>query len=151
MAANSNPMSSLETTLNTYFGEKAPKLPEGGRNFIVMIAPWLILISVIISIPAILALVGISSLVMPMGGMGNGVYGVGPMWTVSMILLAVSVILEALAIPGLFKRSKSGWNLVFYSVLVGLVSNLVTLNIVGLIISALISFYLLFQIRGHYK
>ncbi len=153
MAVNSNQFGSIEETLDLYFGKKAPQLPEGVRNFIVMIAPWLILISVILSIPALLALIGISSFVVPMSAMmGYGGYlGGGAMWTVSMVLLAITVVLEALAIPGLFKKAKSAWNLVFYSVLVSLLSSLVVLNLVGFIISALISFYILFQIRSSYR
>ncbi len=151
MATNSNPLGSLEETLDLYFGKKAPGLPEGVKGFIVMIAPWLVLISVILSIPALLALLGISSLVMPMYGMmGYGYFGGGAMWSVSMVLLAVTVVLEALAITGLFKKTKSGWNLIFYSVLVSLISNLITLNLLGFLIGGLISFYLLFQIRSYY-
>lgn len=148
MVTGSNPLGSLEETLDLYFGKKAPQLPEGVRNFIVMIAPWFVLISVILSIPALLALLGISSFVMPTYGMMG--YAVGPMWTVSMVLLAATVVLEALALPGLFKKSKSGWNLIFYSILVSLLSNLVTLNLLGFLIGGLISFYILFQIKSYY-
>lgn len=149
MANTLSPLNSLEETLDTYFGQKAPSLPPGVREFIVKIAPWLILISVILSIPALLALFGISAVVLPMSGY-YGYNPAGPMWIVSMVLLAITVVLEALAIPGLLKRNKFGWNLIFYSVLVSLLSNLVIMNLLGLVIGALISFYLLFQIRSYY-
>lgn len=150
MASSSNAaLGSLEQTLDLYFGKKAPVLPGGIKDFLVSIAPWVVLISVVISIPAVLALAGISSFVMPM--MTYSAYpGAGTMWMVSAAFLVVTIVLEALAIPGLFKRSKQGWDMVFYSALVSVVFNAVSLNIIGGIIGALISFYLLFQIRSYY-
>lgn len=107
MAEPSNAtLAGLEKTLDLYFGKKAPALPNGVKEFLVNIAPWLTLIVVVISLPAVLALVGISSFVMPMA------YFVaplgGPWLMLSSVVLVVTIILEALAIPGLFKRSKQG-------------------------------------------
>lgn len=151
MASSSNAaLGSLEQTLDLYFGKKAPALPAGIKDFLVSIAPWVVLVSVVVSIPAILALVGVSSFVMPM--MAYSSYpGAGSMWMVSATFLVVTIVLEALAIPGLIKKSKQGWDMVFYSSLVGVVFNAVSLNIIGGIIGALISFYLLFQLRSYYR
>jgi len=65
--------------------------------------------------------------------------------------LAISVVLEFLAVPGLFKKTRQGWNFVYYSALVSVLYSLVSFNLGGLIIGALISFYILFQVRTYYK
>lgn len=139
----------LEDTLNEYFGQKAPAIPTGAKEFIVKIAPWLTLLGVIISLPAILALFGLSLFVAPISYMQGANQGMTYM--LSMVILVVSIILEALAIPGLFKRTRQAWNLVFYASLLSLVQSAVSMQFVSLIVGAIISFYLLFQIREYYK
>jgi hypothetical protein len=67
-----------------------------------------------------------------------------------MIILGVSVLLEALSIPGLFKRSRQGWRYAYYATLVSIAGNLIGLHIVSAIVSALVGFYILFQIRPYY-
>jgi hypothetical protein len=56
-----------------------------------------------------------------------------------------------MAIPGLFARKATGWRFMYWAQLVGVVSNLASLNIMGAIIGAIIGFYFLFQIKSHYK
>lgn len=141
--------SQLEDTLNEYFGQKAPALPTGVKDFIVKIAPWLVLLGVIVSIPAVLALFGLSLFVAPISMMGGANQGIA--YLASMAILVVSVILDALAIPGLFKRAKQGWNFVFYASLLSLLQSAINLQLVSLVVGALISFYILFQIRDYYK
>lgn len=148
MASYSNSLGGLEETLDLYFGKKAPALPAGVKDFLVSIAPWLTLISLVVSLPAVLALIGISSFMMPVAYMA---YAAGGTVWVSAAFLVVTIVLQALAIPGLFKRSKQGWNFVFYSALVAVAYNAVSLNLIGGIVGALISFYLLFQLRSHYR
>jgi len=92
-------MDKLIKWLSVYFGEKAPKMPVGLKDFIVKVAPWLSVIGLVFSLPAILVLIGISSFI-PVGyGMylGNS--------TVVVIFAIASVVLYALAIPGLFKKT----------------------------------------------
>lgn len=147
--SSSASLKGLEQSLDLYFGKKAPALSTGVKEFLVTIAPWVTLVSVVISLPAILALIGISSFVMPYAPVMY--VGQGTMWFLSATFLVVTIVLEALAIPGLFSRSKQGWNLVFYSCLVSLVAQVVSLNLIGAVISAIISFYFLFQLRSYYK
>lgn len=61
------------------------------------------------------------------------------------------LVLEGLAIPGLMKKSKQGWTYMFYATLVGVVLNIVQLNIAGLIIGSGIGLYLLYQVKHQYK
>jgi hypothetical protein len=99
-------------------------------------------------LPAVLALLGFGALLTPfayLGGIGNGM-----MYTISMVILAVSLILEAMAIPGLFNRTRQGWNLVYYSSLISIVSSLLTFNI-GSILMSVVALYFLFQVRSYYK
>lgn len=150
MATNSGmSFSQVEDTLNVYFGQKAPALPKGAKEFIVKVAPWLVLLGVILGIPAVLALFGLSVFIAPASFMGGANQGMA--YLVSMAVMVVGLVLHALAIPGLFKRSKKGWNFVFYASLLSLVSNAVSLQLVALVVGAIISFYFLFQIREYYK
>lgn len=146
---NGSPLVQLEETLDLYFGKKAPALPSSVKEIIVNFAPWITLIMVVVSLPAVLALLGIGSLLAPFSFMNGANSGFAYM--LSLIFLAASVLFEALAIPGLFKKSRQGWNFVFYSTLVGILSNLVNFNLSSLIIGGLISFYFLFQIKSYYK
>jgi len=55
------------------------------------------------------------------------------------------------ALPGLFARKMSGWTLLFYSQLVGIVHSLLTGNIISGLLTALIGLYILFQVRPLYR
>lgn len=145
------PLAMLEETLNTYFGKKAPALPKGVKEFLVSIAPWLTLIAVVFMVPALLA---VFSMVF-MRGTWSQYYGYG-MPNVTPIIVAgifafTMLVLDVLALPGLFKRRKDGWNYMFYGSLVGVVSNIVSFNIFGLVVGTLLSMYFLFQLRSYYK
>lgn len=138
----------VEATLETYLVDKAPKLPEGLRKFIVVITPWITLLSVIVTIPILLTLVGVNIVGIPidMGEVKKGI-----IYPVTVAVTLVNLLLEAWAIPGLIKRSLKAWRLLFYSTLIGAAYDLVTLNLWALAIGSLISLYLLFQIKSFYK
>ena len=144
----------LEGNLDVYLGQKAPKLPTEWKELLVKIAPYLAIIGVVIGIPGVLALFGFSAFVVPMGTLGGMMSGqpfLGVGYIISVIFLAGMVILEALSISPLFKRSKTGWNYMFYATLLGAIQNLVSFNVGGLIIGTLLSLYILFQVRELYK
>ena len=73
-------------------------------------------------------------------------------------VLIVQGVLYLLAFPGLRDRKKKGWDYVFYAALVSVVYSVVSLftgynavsGFLGAIIGALISFWLLFQVRSAY-
>jgi len=144
----------IESNLDLYLGKKAPQLPKEWKEFLAKIAPYLAIIGVVIGIPAVLALFGFSAFVVPMGTIG-GIMGGRPFlgvgYLISVFFLAGIIILEALSISPLFKRSKTGWNYMYYATLLGAVQNLVSFNIGGLIIGTLLSLYILFQVRELYK
>lgn len=142
-------MENLEKTLNLYFGEKAPALPTQWKEAIVKFSPWISLILLVLTLPALLLLFGLGAFLVPFSYAAG--YNEGFTYTVSLLILAVTVVLEAAAIPALFKRSRRGWLLIYYSVLITAVYNLVTMNLGGLILGTLLSLYILFQVRSYYK
>ncbi len=145
-------MTELENTLNEYFGKKAPSLPQNAKEIIVKIAPYLAIVSIILTLPAILLLFGLGSLatvLSPLGGVSS-VTSIPTMW-VGILLLIPAAILEVIAIPGLFARTAKAWRYMYWAQLISVISSLVQLNIVGALLSALIGFYLLFQVKSFYK
>ena len=133
--------------LDFYLVQKAPfQIPDKGREWIVKYGPWIAVFFLVISLPAILFILGLGTMLVPFAGVnyatGFGYYSV---------VLLVHFALMVAALPGLFARKLSGWNLLFYSQLVSILSSLLTLNILSAIIGGLISLYLLFQIRPLYK
>ncbi len=142
-------LSQLEKTLDVYFGQKAPALPKNIREILVKIAPYLVLIGVIFSIPAVLALLGLGAIFTPLS-LGLGVrYGYG--YILGIVFLIVSLVLSVMALPGLFKRQRRAWQLMFYSSLLSAVHSLLILSLGSLIIGTLLSWYILFQVKSLYK
>ena len=135
--------------LDFYLVKKAPfQIPDAGREWIVKYGPWITLVLLLLSLPAILVLLGISVVAMPVGVVS---YGWGFGYWPSMLGLIGCVVLEAMALPGLFARKMSGWTLMFYAQAVSAIGSLLALHILGTIVFGLISFYILFQIRPLYK
>jgi hypothetical protein len=134
----------LEDTLAEYLIDKAPALPKNIKDILVAIIPWFTLIGVILSVPLLLAALGLSAFVLPFAytSMHQNIFG--------LLLLLVTVVLEAMAIPGLMKKQRQGWVWLFYADLVGIISTVLSLSIGG-IIGTIIAFYILFQVREYYK
>ncbi|KKT48720.1 MAG: hypothetical protein UW41_C0020G0009 [Candidatus Collierbacteria bacterium GW2011_GWC2_44_18] len=144
-------MDGLMKTLDLYLVKKAPALPKNVKDILVSVAPWLEVIGAIFTLPAIFALFGFNAMMYgtPYGGYAVARAGYG--FSIASFFLFAGLVLMLLAIPGLFKRSKMGWNYVFYSVLVNAVYSLISFQLFGLIIGTLISLYLLFQVKSYYK
>lgn len=142
-------MDQLNTTLETYLVKKAPAIPENWKLVLVKYLPWITLIILVLALPAVLALFGLSLFLTPfayLGGVGNGMG-----YTLAIVVLAVTLVLEGLAIPGLFKRSISAWRLLYFSALLNAVYNILNFSITGLILGTVLSLYILFQIKSYYK
>ena len=108
---------------------------------------WIALVVLIVSLPTLLGALGLSALMT--GGYWGYSYhfGYNMAWWISI----ASMVLTALALPGLFKRKMSAWRLMFYSGLVMALYNLIIVNLGGLIIGTGVSMYILFQIKSYYK
>jgi hypothetical protein len=138
----------LETLLDEYMVTKAPfTIPANGKELIVKIAPYLMILSAIIAVPAILAALGISAFLAPLALLG-GNFGVLAM--ISLVFTAVALVIDIMAIPGLFGRTKKGWKLTYYATIVSLVGNIVSFNVIGGIIGAIIGWFILFQVKEKY-
>jgi len=148
-------LKSLESTLEEYLVKKAPfQLPANVKEIIVKFAPYLAILGVVMGIPGVLALLGAGTILAPLGFVGGMMTGrpfLGVGFIVNVLFLGIMVLLEALAIPGLFSKSKKAWTFLYWSALVGVVQNIISFNIGGLVIGGLISMYFLFQVKEYYK
>lgn len=126
---------------------KLPALPKGGKDFLVMIAPWGALIGGILAVLGGISVFGLSAVLTPfmmMGGYGGHSFLTG-------IILIVAGVLMLMAFPGLKAKKMKGWNLYFWSVLVWVVSSILDYSIVSAIIWGAVELYLLYQIKPSYK
>lgn len=136
-------------TLDEWLVKKAPfQLPESVKEFIVKFGPWIDLVLLVLALPALLAVIGLSSFMMPYAVIGG--VGYSSLYWVGIAVLVVQLVLQVMALPGLFARKMGGWTLLFYSQLVSIVYSVVSYNILGAILSAVIGLYFLFQIREKY-
>jgi hypothetical protein len=102
----------------------------------------------LLTLPAILAFLGIGAALMPvsfLGGLGSGFS-----YTIIMILSVVGLVLGALALPGLFNRKRSGWVLSYYAQLLSILSSLLSFSLFGILLG-LLFLMLLFQVRDYYR
>jgi hypothetical protein len=83
-----------------------------------------------------------------MGGYG---YGWGTSMMITLATTIVVLVLEVMAVQGLFKRTHAAWRIMFYVSLVQLVGGVLAMNLVGAIIGAIIGWYVLFQMKDMYK
>ena len=133
--------------LDYYLVKKAPfQIPDAAREWIVRYGPWIMLVLLVLTLPALLVAFGIGTFLIPFAGIG---YATGFGFVTIFVVVAVG--LRALSLPGLFARKMSGWQLAFYAQLVDFVGGLLNGAIIGAIVVALIGLYLLFQIRPLYR
>ena len=151
MADESQAPKDLIGFLDFYLVKKAPfQLPDGAKEAIVRYGPWIAVVLLVIGLPPLLFLLGLGAALVPFtvpfGGVG---YAAG--FTYFTLLLIVELGLDVAALPGLFARKMSGWQLIFYARLVSLAATLLSGLLVSAIIGGLISLYILFQIRPLYQ
>jgi hypothetical protein len=133
--------------LDFYLVKKAPiQLPDNAKEWIVQYGPWITLVILVLTLPLLLAVLGIGTVLMPFAGVG---YATG--FGFVAIGLIIEIGLTVMALPGLFARKMSGWTLLFYARLVSLVANVLSGAVVSALLVALISLYVLFQVRPLYK
>lgn len=141
----------VEAWLHEYMVTKAPfQIPMEGKEILAKIAPYLIIVFSLLAVPAVLALVGISTVVAPVAMMA-GVTGWGFFGLISLATTVITLVLNVMAISGLFKRTNSSWRLLFYSSLVSFVGGVLSMNPIGAVIGGVIGWYILFQVKELYK
>lgn len=156
----SGPLAGFEKWLYETVYEKVPyKLPANVREWIVKYGPWITLVLGLLFLPVLFTVFAVSTYVAT-------VYTayvaptVGPMYYIGILVLAVQVVVMFVSIPALLKRKRLGWQLLFYSNTLSLVYSIFNTfsygyfnfgTLIGGIIGAAISFYVIFQIRSYYK
>lgn len=132
----------LEKELEPIFTKQLPAFPDNIKDLFVKIAPFLAIIGVVFGVLG----VGITALLSPFAWFaGSFIYGLG------MIFLLIMVILDALAIPGLFAQKMQGWKYMYYAQFVSIIYSLCLGNWISGILGAFIGFWILFQIREKYS
>jgi hypothetical protein len=133
--------------LDFYLVKKAPfQIPDPAREWIVRFGPWIALVLLVLSLPLIFALLGFGTMLMPFAGVA---YATG--FGMAALFILIGVGLEVIALPGLFARKMSGWNFMFYAQIASALGAIVGGSVLSGLVGALISFYVLFQVRSLYK
>ncbi len=147
-STSSSPLTNLEATLEEYFVKKAPfQLPAGAKEAIVKFGPWIMLVLLVMSLPVIFAALGLSAALSPY----MMAYGASPLYSVGLWISVAALVLDGIALPGLFARKMQGWRFAYWATLISVVSSLVMGQFVSAILSAVIGLYILFQVRSMYK
>jgi len=132
---------------------KLPVLPKGATDFIVNVAPWLSLIFGVLSILVGVSAFGFLAVLSPFAAVaGAGAYAITGL--LSSLVLLVQGVIMIVAFPSLKKRGQRGWNLLFWSLILSVVSSVLSLNVFGVVqsvVGALIGYYFLYQIKSYYK
>ncbi|MGE5244886.1 MAG: chromate transporter [Betaproteobacteria bacterium] len=136
--------------LDFYLVKKAPfQIPDGGKEAIVKYGPWIVVVLLVISLPLVLFALGIGAILLPFAALGSPTAAGG--FGFAMLVVCAELVLDVMSLPGLFARKMSGWNLIFYSRLLSIVSSLLMGAIVSAIVGGLIGLYILFQVRPLYQ
>lgn len=139
MEPNSLP---LEKELEPIFTKQLPPFPDNIKDLCVKIAPILAIIGVVFGVLG----TGLGVLFSPFAWFsGSVLYGIG------IVFLVIMVVLNGLAIPGLFNQKMEGWKYMYYAQLVNIVYHLCTGTWISGLIGAFIGFWILFQIREKYS
>lgn len=142
-----SPLHQLESFLEEYLGRKAPQMPDNWRHTIAKIMPWITVVIMVLALPAILFVLGVGVAFAPWAYSAG--YHSGGMYTVTLALTVIMIVLEIIALPALFKLQMKGWRLIYYAALIGVVSDIVGFNLGGLV-GSIIGLYILFQIKKVY-
>ena len=149
-ASHAGSMDQLETFFDTYLHKKAPfQIPPHVKELIVKFSPYISLVLALLALPLVLTVFGIGAALAPMLMMAGA--SLGTMYYVQVIIIAVTLVMDIIAFVPLQKRQMSGWKLMYYGALLQAVGNILSVNIVGLILGLAISMYFLFQVREYYK
>jgi hypothetical protein len=163
----------LENWLNNFIVNKTPSLPEGVKNFIVKITPW---ISLLLAIILLIGVYGLwywthhaKQLVNSLNNYESQ-HGLAPtsltaihhmtlLFWLDMVILSAEAAAYIIAFSGTLKRLKRGWNWLYYASLINLLYSIIIVltgygtfsNFLGGLLGTAISLYFLFQIRSKYK
>lgn len=141
----------LVDTMEYYLVDKSPvQLPSGVKHWLVGYGPWVMLAFVLLWSQAVLQVVSFGTVFQPLIHLNNPFSAAGIGLVAGLTL--VELIIVACALPGLFRHRNHGWNLLFLSSFIGLAKDVVgTGRIFSPLVIAVLSWYVLFQIRSSYR
>ncbi len=144
-------LTQLDELLNSYFGDKAPTLPSNIKEGVVQYAPWIVLISFALLVPSLIGLIKMQSYLS--GLYAEDFYGVryGYEFLVSFFLSVTTAVFMLLSLKGLFAKNMSGWKFIFYLAIANSIGSILMMDLVSLVISSGVTFYLLYQVKSYYK
>lgn len=148
MAVKNNQIDQYIDVIGGYF-KKLPQLPKDVRDILVSIVPWIALIGGIIGVAVTLVGFGVFTFLAPLAFLSGGGTDAGQ-GIIAVLLSLIASALLLVAFPGLSKLKTSGWRYLYYSEVVYLLGQVLSISLGGIIMS-LIGFYLLYQIRAYYK
>lgn len=136
-------MNSLEKKLEDFFIRQLPGMSESKKQMAVKFLPWLIIVFGVLG-----AMAWMSSLRFFFG------FAAGYLMsnTFMMIYVVLAPVMQALAVYGgylMLNKKRRGWRIALYSLLIGVVSHICYLSLLGLVIDFGFA-YLLFQIKAYY-
>lgn len=146
--AQKNQVNEIIGMMEEWFS-KLPALPTNWREVLVKVTPWIALIFGVLGVVLSLLGLGVLAFLSPFVFMAGG-WGAATGGPVAAVLWLASSALMLLAYKGLSQRKLGGWNFLFWSEVVSLVSSVVLFSVTG-VLGALVGFYLLFQIKSYYK
>jgi hypothetical protein len=151
----------LEETIGGWL-KSFPHLPKTWTDWLAKYAWLLVLIGVILSaLGAVMLLFAVLAI-----GAVTSVYGIvveplhNSWWyittVITLVLLVVTVIIDAMAVGPLKAMKSKGWELLFLTFLVSVVSELVSVlynfgNIISAIIAVVVSAYILYELKPYFK
>lgn len=151
-ANHHNKSNDLVGILEPYFA-KLPALPKNAKETLVKVMPWIALIFGILGVVGAISGLGLLGVTSPLALFG-GVEGVASYGTgmIAALFWLVSSALMLAAYPGLKNHQLKGWNLLYWSEVVNIVGAVVSISgILNGVIWGIVGFYILYQIKSHYK
>lgn len=131
----------VERLMEEYLGEQAKVLmPEKHRETFVKLAPWFALVFLPIHFAAVMLLFGVTALATLVGHVSWG----------GALLSGAILVCKAIALPGLFKRSRHGWAFLAYAECVALLSEVFRGSLFGAATTVLV-LWILFQVKSRYS
>jgi len=137
----------LENELEPIFLGKFPPFPDDVKEFLVKYGPYFILVAAVFMLFGLLAAFGIGTAAI---GIGVVAYGSGFMMYIALLIATIIAIIYLMAFSPLRARKKAGWNLMYYALILSLLSSLIQLAFLSVIVGGVLGFWVLFQIRDKY-
>jgi len=149
-------LAQLEAFLDDVMIKKAPfQIPKNIKERIATVAPYLVIIWIaLLALTTILGLLGLLGMGATLGVLAMKAGAWSYIRIESFVASAAALVLEAMALPGFFKRTAGSWRLVFYASIVSLAGSLLSFNVgaaVSAIVGTVIEWYLLFQVKELYR